>query len=196
MTVRKVDEMAEINIYDLNFGDIAESVFEQVYEEMFIGYVARDLSDIPFYRKMGVDYELTHKREAERLYVEVKHQRMINKTGCLFFETMNLYDNWYGKGWQDGWFNTSKADYIAFMESGLIGGEIKPIGFHYIDMKMLKRKLEMTDIKPIWINDDSQGYELTLDQIRKDFRNCYQYQDLSTKSLKIGNKKGLEATNY
>lgn len=188
--------MAEININDLNFGDIAEEVFEQVYQEMFIGFVATDWSDVPFYQKIGVDYELTHKREAERFYVDVKHQRMLNDTGCIFFETLNVYDNWRGKGWQDGWFNTSKADYMAFMQSETENGICKPVGFHYIDMKMFKRKLEMTGIKPTWINDDSQGYELTLDQIRKDFRNCYQYQDLTTKDLKIGMKKGLEATNY
>lgn len=187
--------MAEINIKDLSFGDIAEKVFEQVYQEhiTFIGYEIRDLSDIPFYRKQGVDYELTHKYEAERLYIEVKHQKAIHSKGCLFFETGCVFR---GSQWQNGWFNTSQADCIAFLESEADGGIYKPIAFHYINMKMFKRKLEMTGIKPVWLNNDSQGYELTLDQVRQGFRNCYQYQDLSEKDIKIGMKKGLEATNY
>lgn len=183
--------MAELNKIDLSFGDVAEEAFEMVYSEMFIGYVLRDLSDIPFYRKMGVDYELTHKYQAERLYVEVKHQKAIHSKGLLFFETMNIF----GTRWQDGWFNTSKADYIAFLESEVVGGVHQNVAFHYIDMKMLKRKLEKTGARPIWINEDSQGYELTLDQIRKDFRNCYQYQDLKTKDLEIGEKNGLVTCN-
>lgn len=187
--------MAEINNIDLSFGEVAEQVFKNYYKEYFWfkPYEIRDLSDVLFYRKhMGVDFELMHTYLAERLYVEIKHQRMIRSTGSLFFETGCVF----GKNWQDGWFTTTKADYIAFMESEMIDGMVKPIGFHYIKMDSFRRKLKQLGLEPQWINYDSQGYKITLEQLKKDFGFCYDYQDLTVHGLKIDMKKGLEATNF
>lgn len=196
--------MSDINYSDIKFGEVAERLFEKYYKGVGNGrkYHIRDTTKSKYHRKLGVDFEVVSIEEQRQYLVEVKHQKGIYYSGEIVFETLNEYQ--YGK--QNGWLNTSQADELYVLESKVVGGSAKPIGFHCFKFKPLRKLLRQDEsLQERYINGSTKAFKVDVWYLKKQLGADYWYEDLSqydleipmkaTGSLKMGNKKGLATCN-
>ena len=197
--------MSDINYSDIKYGEVAEKLFQKYYKGVGNGrkYHIRDTTKSKYHRKLGVDFEVVSVEEKRQRMIEVKHQKGIYYSGEIVFETLNEYQ--YGK--QNGWLNTSQADELYVLESKTIGGMVKPIGFHCFKFKPLRKLLRQNEcLQEEYINGSTKAFKVGVWYLKKQLGDDYWYEDLSQydleipleakECLKIGMKKGLEATNY
>ena len=96
--------------YDqLKKGKYAEWMVKRHLESR--GHKIRDVSDNPDYWKVDIDLIITNWETP--ITLEVKRDDNLFTTGNIFIELGFQKENYYSTGW----FNTCKADYIAFYDT-------------------------------------------------------------------------------
>lgn len=108
-------------------GQEAEQIVKRHLESR--GHTIEDVTNIPYYWNIDIDFIITNKDTINSTTLEVKRDDNIFKTGNLFFEIGFDKDTHYS----EGWLEKCKAEYICFYDAlkrqGIIVNfkRIKPI---------------------------------------------------------------------
>lgn len=134
-----------------NNGKQGEQLFKEIMESR--GYAVEDVSNNPSYWYMDIDFIITSPTSGEVRTFEVKWDTRINRTGNLYLEKTNVHSR---GGY--GWFEFTKADYLAYGDA--VSGQ-----FYIIPMDQLRKAAATLPYREASCGGDSTGQLVALKNI-------------------------------